>query len=554
MLPNDSAGDARWWRNPATVQGFVHGVFEGGGLKGILYVGALEGVLKRKIWFSAVAGSSAGAITAAMIAAGLRPEDLRREMEQGIEAMALPTWWNGYRRLRKAAGFLDQDSVRGWLRRALGKQAVNLGGANKQAGPSFKELFALTDIDLYVVAADLSARRLIVFSRTLTPDANVADSVMASACIPAAFEPLVFETDVLPTLGAEKSPAGSTRRRAYRLIADGGIGSNFPSFVFRDDGFRKFAKLDPVSEMIPVVGFLLDEDADASTAVPEAYKSGQFTGTLHDIERERAPKSWSSSVPQFRRRPRRNRETGSVTESSSDDTAQAVRVFQRSLDWLLFVSELAVLKPVLWLGKGFEHSTWWNLPPSTNRHVRLWTAVIQSLISTSPLPFLAGVAVFSWIFWVGLSAVSENVFASVEFQASRTTDFYDYVGLAFELLLSAMALVLAVWVFLLGVVTLAVLRVAYPTLGVLGYPLMTTFLQTPAAPPWAGEGRNETVIRLKVPPGLRTLGAGPGTNVSQALLDAEKKAYDELKHVALSADGRIPKRGAPAEFRQPYWI
>jgi hypothetical protein len=42
MLPNENAGDARWWENLAKVQGFVHGVFEGGGLKGILYAGALE--------------------------------------------------------------------------------------------------------------------------------------------------------------------------------------------------------------------------------------------------------------------------------------------------------------------------------------------------------------------------------------------------------------------------------------------------------------------------------------------------------------------------------
>lgn len=529
MLPNDNASDARWWRNPAKVQGLVHGVFEGGGLKGILYVGALEGVLKRKIWFSAVAGSSAGAITAAMIAAGLRPEDMRREMENGVKAMTLPTWWNGYRRLRKAAGFLDQDAVRTWLRDALRVQAVNLGGAVKEGGPSFQELFALTGIDLYVVAADLSARRLIVFNRTLTPDADVADSVMASACIPAAFEPLVFETSAPATLGSESSPAGSTRHRPFRLIADGGIGSNFPSFVFRDDGFRTFAQLDPVPEMVPVVGFLLDEDADASAALPDAYKGGRFAGTLHDIGREVAPNSWWGDVPKFRSRNALNREKETVT-----------RVFQRSLDSLLFVSEVAVLKPVLWLGKGFEHSTQWNLPALTNRHVRLWTEVTQSLLSTSPVPLLVGVAVFAWIFWVGLSAASESVFAGLKFQASRISDFYGYLAFAVRLLLSAMALVVAVWVFLLGLVTLAVLRVAYPTLGMLGYPLTKTFLQAPAAPPWAGQGKNETVIRLPVPPGLTTLGVGPGMDLSKALLDAENTAYTRLNQIGLSVDGRLP--------------
>lgn len=51
----------------------VLGVFEGGGAKGVLYVGALEAMAERNLWFSAVAGSSAGAITAALIASGMGP-------------------------------------------------------------------------------------------------------------------------------------------------------------------------------------------------------------------------------------------------------------------------------------------------------------------------------------------------------------------------------------------------------------------------------------------------------------------------------------------------
>src|SRR3954454_18896496 len=109
MQPSENASSGRWLLNPAKVQGLVHGVFEGGGAKGVLYVGALQGVLMRRLWFSAVAGSSAGAITAAMIAAGLQPEDMRKEMDNGLEAMALPTKFNALRRLRKASGFMDQE-------------------------------------------------------------------------------------------------------------------------------------------------------------------------------------------------------------------------------------------------------------------------------------------------------------------------------------------------------------------------------------------------------------------------------------------------------------
>ena len=101
----------RWWLDPERVEGSVHGVFEGGGAKGLLYVGALEGVLRRKLWFSAVAGSSAGAITAAMIAAGMRPSEMRAQMKDGLAVMALPRTWNGLRRVRHGTGLLDQDAL-----------------------------------------------------------------------------------------------------------------------------------------------------------------------------------------------------------------------------------------------------------------------------------------------------------------------------------------------------------------------------------------------------------------------------------------------------------
>ncbi len=50
----------------------IDGVFEGGGAKGAAYIGALTNLQEKGIWFKRVAGSSAGAITAALIAAGYR--------------------------------------------------------------------------------------------------------------------------------------------------------------------------------------------------------------------------------------------------------------------------------------------------------------------------------------------------------------------------------------------------------------------------------------------------------------------------------------------------
>lgn len=53
------------------------GVFQGGALKGIAFIGAFEEIKKQRISFVEVSGTSAGAIVAAFIAAGATPDDMR---------------------------------------------------------------------------------------------------------------------------------------------------------------------------------------------------------------------------------------------------------------------------------------------------------------------------------------------------------------------------------------------------------------------------------------------------------------------------------------------
>jgi len=53
-----------------------YGIFEGGGAKGLAHVGALKACEERKIVFRGVAGTSAGAIIAGLIAVGYTAEEL----------------------------------------------------------------------------------------------------------------------------------------------------------------------------------------------------------------------------------------------------------------------------------------------------------------------------------------------------------------------------------------------------------------------------------------------------------------------------------------------
>src|ERR1043166_2872576 len=106
-----------WWREQGITR-FIAGVFEGGGSKGRLYEGALGAMVEdsdRPCWFSAVAGSSAGAITAALIAAGLQPKQVSYKAAKGVGALRKPTLLNGSLRLRDGASYLDQDSLADWL-------------------------------------------------------------------------------------------------------------------------------------------------------------------------------------------------------------------------------------------------------------------------------------------------------------------------------------------------------------------------------------------------------------------------------------------------------
>lgn len=58
------------------------GVFQGGGCKAIAYVGAYKKAYERGVFFSELAGTSAGSIIAAFIAAGAKPEYLEKVVKE----------------------------------------------------------------------------------------------------------------------------------------------------------------------------------------------------------------------------------------------------------------------------------------------------------------------------------------------------------------------------------------------------------------------------------------------------------------------------------------
>jgi len=205
-------------------------VFEGGGVKGIGLVGALLEAEARGYRWVNVAGTSAGALVAALVAAGYRAEELARMLlDLDYRRFAQPRGWGRLPlvglplNLIFRLGLYPADPLEEWLAGLLAERGVHTFA--DLVLPEFAEDPRFR-YRLRVVASDLSRRRLVVLPQDarrygLDPDhLPVARAVRMSLSIPFYYEP-VF----LPLPGGGRS-----------VIVDGGLLSNFPVWLFDSDG------------------------------------------------------------------------------------------------------------------------------------------------------------------------------------------------------------------------------------------------------------------------------------------------------------------------------
>lgn len=292
----------------------------GGGAKGLIHVGALRALEDRGVAFCGLAGTSAGAIVAALKAAGFSSRELLDpdggptimdqlraidpEISRATDIFG-KTGWARVLGFRWAAGHV-------WLLRLVGgalalalPAGLILAGATR-SGPVVAAAVVLTlvlaglvvlavrffvgglaDVErfrsalavllrqrlfpdepdrtvtmgdfgkdgrptLKIVSANLSKRRLQLFSPDRTPDVAVADAVAASICLPIIFQPW---------------------RIGQSSFVDGGIVSNLPAWPFDEE-----RELDPEALTIAV------EIADTSDApvvdrfnwLPSAVRTALF--------------------------------------------------------------------------------------------------------------------------------------------------------------------------------------------------------------------------------------------------------------------------------------
>lgn len=158
----------------------------GGGARGIGHIGVIKALQEKKINVKAMAGTSAGALVAALTAAGTDPDEMIKIAgSSGIFSPGniRPGW----------AGLFRSDTLGKILRKYL--------------PPDFEDL----DVPVFVTATDLVWGREMIFSK-----GPLIKPLVASACIPGIFQPVKMDD---------------------MMLVDGGVMNNFPVEPLMEFGF-----------------------------------------------------------------------------------------------------------------------------------------------------------------------------------------------------------------------------------------------------------------------------------------------------------------------------
>jgi len=160
-------------------------VFEGGGVKGIAYVGALEELDKRDIFpnIERVGGTSAGAINAVLVGLGYDLAETKSILEGLDFKRFMDDSWGLIRDARRVVdeyGLYKGDFFHNWIGDVI---------ADKTGSPdtTFRQLRQLGYRDLYFLATNLSTRFAETYSVQHTPQTRLADAVRMSMSIPLFF-------------------------------------------------------------------------------------------------------------------------------------------------------------------------------------------------------------------------------------------------------------------------------------------------------------------------------------------------------------------------------
>ncbi len=278
-------------------------VFEGGGAKGLAFVGALKALERHGHRPRRVIGTSAGSITALLVAAGYSAEECMAAInertpngrsrfasflqipefsEQQELSESLRRWIQTEEDNPMLPNFIEplfDKMVEGMLRKDLTRHLISLvefggwyGGENlliylkekldaadRCLGDSTLSEFAkITGRDLSVVASDITSKKMLVLNHHTAPACPTIWAVRMSMSCPLVWQEVIWRKAWGNYSGIDIS--GHT-------IVDGGLTSNFPIKLLLSgdlDVVEIMGDLNSLPEN--VIGLLLDDDLEVPGA------------------------------------------------------------------------------------------------------------------------------------------------------------------------------------------------------------------------------------------------------------------------------------------------
>jgi predicted acylesterase/phospholipase RssA len=275
-------------------------VFEGGGAKGMVFVGALQELLERGGHQPGrLLGTSAGAITAALLAAGYTsaemmaalnekengksvfagfmgepaplseaeirdsairaflkdvnlkfvPDFIENKLDDQIaEGLARHDKYNNIYSFVERGGWYSADAFVTWMGRKLDEGTFK-GQPRRFSQMTLAQFYAATGNELSVIASDTMAQRMMVLNHNTAPDLPVVWAVRMSMSIPLVWQEVIWQASWGRYL---------RRNVTGNAIVDGGMLSNFPISLFLapDAGV---AKVMGEAKSDYVLGLLIDD-------------------------------------------------------------------------------------------------------------------------------------------------------------------------------------------------------------------------------------------------------------------------------------------------------
>ena len=165
-------------------------IFGGGAVRGISYVGVIKAIRELGIEIDSIAGSSVGAVFAALYSLDFTTEELKD--------IFLAFNFNMFKDISFQLGsdfaFSKGEVFLNWLRELI---EMKYYGESYVKGENAPVNFSDIEKDLYILTSDLSNNVPFVFSKNNTPDFEVAMAVRISASLPGLMKPTEYDNKFL---------------------------------------------------------------------------------------------------------------------------------------------------------------------------------------------------------------------------------------------------------------------------------------------------------------------------------------------------------------------